>query len=244
MLDLTNGIENSESIIEGFRRDGQHTKERNMWLIERSAPTPSEKEIKENVPFMQGSYDFSMILGGRVYDNRPLSYVFEIINQDYHNRKHVQTSLENWLMRSGYEPLYDDHAKGYYYIAKCTSVEVSDSSGGLSVAVEFDAYPFKISELHEGNDIWDTFNFLLDVAQTTKFDVNGSEKIVLYNVGLNNLNPTIKASASMEIVNGGVTYIVPAGETKSYEIIVGIGENSMTIKGNGTLEFLFHKELI
>lgn len=244
MLDLTDGIKDYGTIVEGFTRDGEHTKDHNMWLVERSAPTPPEKEVKENIPFMQGSYDFSMILGGRVYDNRTLTYGFEIINQDYQNRKHVQTSLENWLMRSGYEPLYDDHAKGYYYIAKCTSVDVADSYGGLTAVVVFDAYPFKISELQEGNDIWDTFNFLTDVAQVTEFNVNGLEDIILYNVGLNNLFPKIRASAPMEIAKDGVTYLIPAGDTKSHEIAIGTGENNMTIKGNGTIEFLFYKELI
>lgn len=244
MLDLTDGIKDYGNIIEGFTRDGEHTSNRNMWLVERSAPTPPEKVIKENIPFMQGTHDFSMILGGRVYENRPLTYRFEIINQNYQNRKVIQTSLENWLMRSGYEPLYDDHAKGYYYIAKCTSVDVADSSGGLTVVIEFDAYPFKIGELQEGNDIWDTFNFELDVAQITKFEVNGSEEIVLYNVGQNNLVPTIKTSVPMEIIKDGVTYVIPTGDTKSHEIAIGLGENHMTIKGNGTIEFLFYKELI
>jgi len=244
MLDLTNGLSTTRTITEGISRNGIHTKEYNMWLIDRSAPTPDEKQITESLPFVQGHYDFSTILGGRVYENRPLSYKFEILNRDYQSRKVIQTSLENWLMKDGYERLNDDHEKGYYWIAKCTRVNTEDSYGGLTVDVEFDAYPFKISEEPEGSDIWDTFNFELDVAQVTKFTVNGSSNVMLYNVGSNNLTPTIKASAPMTVIKDGVSYSVPQGESKSYEFVLGEGENRLTVQGKGTIEFLFYKELI
>lgn len=244
MLDLTNGLDLKREIKEGFTRNGIHTREYNMWLVERTAPTPAEKRIMENLPFVQGSYDFSMILGGKVYENRPLTYRFEILNRDYQNRKVIQTSLENWLMKGGYEPLYDDHAPGYYYLAKCTGVYTTDTSDGLTITIEFDAYPFKISVLPEGHDIWDEFNFELDVAQNTKFEVDGEIDIILYNVGASHLTPTIKTSDSMTIVKSGITYTVPAGETKSTEFVLLQGENKIKIQGNGTIEFLFYKELI
>ncbi len=244
MLDLTNGLSATMNIAEGISRNGIHTKEYNMWLVDRQAPTPEEKSIIESLPFVQGHYDFSTILGGRVYENRPLSYQFEIINRNYQNRKSIQTSLENWLMKGGYEVLYDDHEPGYYWMAKCTRVNTADTYGGLTINIEFDAYPFKISELEEGNDIWDTFNFELDVAQVTEYTINGSTDVMLYNVGASNLTPTIKASAPMTIIKSGVTYHITAGETKSSEFVLFQGENRLTIQGNGTIEFLFHKELI
>lgn len=244
MLDLTNGLDLTNQIHEGFQRGNRHTRDFKMWLVDRKAPTPEEKSIVENLPFVQGEYDFSTILGGRIYNNRPLTYQFEILNRDYQSRKTIQTSLENWLMKGGYEFLYDTHDPGYYWIAKCMRVNTADTYGGLTVNIEFDAYPFKISGLAEGNDIWDTFNFELDVSQITEFAVNGSIDIALYNVGASNLTPTIKASAPMTIIKDGVTYNVGAGETKSYEFALKQGENRLTIQGNGTIEFLFYKELI
>ncbi len=244
MMDLTNGLPELGRINEGFTRSGTHTKEYNMWLIERQAPTPQEKEIIESVPFMQGHYDFSMILGGRVYENRPLIYVFELLDRNYTSRKSIQTSIENWLMRGGHEPLYDDHAENYHYIAKCTSVDVADAYSGLTITIEFEAYPFKIGDLLEGNDIWDTFNFELDVAQITEFEISGTKSIVLYNAGNNMINPQIKASSDFEISKGNQTFIVPAGTSESHDFMLNTGENNLTITGNGTIEFLFYKELL
>lgn len=244
MIDLTNGLPELSNAKEGFKYNGKHTREYDMRLVERNAPTPTEKRITENLPFMQGEYDFSMILGGRVYNNRPLTFKFELLNRYYTNRKSIQTSIENWLMNSGYTPLYDDHAEGYRYIAKCIGVSVSDTYGGLTIDIEFDAYPFKISEIKEGNDLWDPFNFELDVAQVTEFAVNGTEEITLYNVGSNLLQPTIKTTAPMTITKDGRTYNVPQGQTKSHEFTLNVGENKLTIQGNGKIEFLFYKELI
>src|SRR5699024_9538236 len=225
-------------------RNNVHTKEYGMWLVERHAPTPEEKRIIEDVPFMQGHYDFSMILGGRVYENRPLTYVFEILNRNYTSRKSVQTSLENWLMNSDYAPLYDDHAENYHYIAKCQNVSTEDTYGGLTVTIEFDAYPFKIGDYLEGNDIWDIFNFELDVSQITEFNINGTKEIVLYNVGSNIINPKIKTTSTFEIKQGNQTFNVPSGTSESHEFTLKTGENKLTITGNGTIEFLFYKELL
>ena len=153
MIDLTNGLPEFGQPKEGFTRSGIHTSEYGMWLVERQAPSPSEKEVIESVPFMQGVYDFSNILGERVFNNRTLTYSFVIKEQDYEHRKIDQTAIENWLKKDGVAPLYDDHARGYYYMAKCTSVNTDDFYGGLGVTTTWDAYPFKISELPEGHDI-------------------------------------------------------------------------------------------
>lgn len=232
------------TITEGFKRGNIHTKEFGMWLVSRSAPTPDEKTITESVPFMHGVYDFSMILGERIYENRIISYQFEIIDMNYQQRKLIQTKLENWLMKDGFAPLYDDHAPGYYYLAKCTGVDVEDTSGGLTVNVEFEAYPFKISILEEGHDIWDDFNFELDVSQPVEYQVNGTLNINLLNAGSCSVVPTITVSAAMTIQKDKITYNVPQGESKSESFRLMIGENPMTITGNGTIKFTFYKELI
>src|SRR5690625_6301393 len=95
MMDLTNGLPEFGQPKEGFTRSGIHTSEYGMWLENRQAPTPSEKEIIESVPFMQGVYDFSNILGERVFNNRLLTYSFVIKVQDYEYRKNIKTDINN-----------------------------------------------------------------------------------------------------------------------------------------------------
>src|SRR5690625_786545 len=200
MIDLTNGLPELGNPKNGFTRSGIHTSEYGMWLVNRQAPTPSEKQIIESVPFMQGVYDFSNILGERVYENRSLTYVFEIKQQDYEKRKINQTAIENWLKKDGVAPLYDDHARGYYYMAKCTSVNTDDFYGGLRVTTTWDAYPFKIYELPEGHDIWDELNFEIEVAIPSEIEVNGTETVKLYNIGMSSKSPKITTTSPMSII--------------------------------------------
>src|SRR5690625_2621094 len=93
----------------------------------------------------------------------------------------------NWLVPVNKKiKLIDDYVPGYYFMAEVEEAPDFDElrfRGRLTVT--FTAYPFKVSELHEGNDLWDPFNFLLDYAQVTEFTVNGTKEITLYNPGAN-----------------------------------------------------------
>lgn len=230
---------------EGFMFLNEHTSDRGLKLLSRDFPTPSEKEILESVPFMQGSYDFSDILGERVFENRSLTYVFKMQARSYEEAKTKTTSIRNWLMKSSINPLYDDYNPNYYYKAKCVSVDFDVSPIGFAdVTIEFNAYPFKINEKPEGNDIWDIFNFELDVFQNTSFTVSGERAVTLINPGSVGVIPVIKANASFIIEKGNRTFSVVAGETKSSLFRLDIGENELTIVGNGDIEFLFYKELL
>src|SRR5699024_7335189 len=246
MMDITNGVKFDRSIKEGFVFNGFDTREYDMHLIERSAPTPQEKEIIESVPFAHGVYDFSNILGERIFDNRSISYTFQIYEHDYDRRKHEQTVLENKLLGTHITRLEDSYDEDYYYLGKCVSINTTDDHvyNRLIVVVEFDCYPFKISKLPEGHDIWDEFNFELDVAQVIEFGVNGTRDITLYNAGASSVVPTIIASSEFTIEKGTVSVTVPSGTSKSDLIRLQSGENKLKVTGNGTIEFNFHKELI
>ena len=101
-----------------------------------------------------------------------------------------------------------------------------------------------IAELKEGHDIWDEFNFELDVAQDVDFEVHGEKEITLINPGTPDVSPEITAYSPMEIIKNGITYNIQSGKSKSLDFILKSGENDLTITGNGTIKFLFHKELI
>lgn len=236
----------------GIRFNGKHSyKDMGVTLgIERDIGYPEKEKIKVKAPFSNVEYDFSLIYGEQTYTERPLTYTLNILDKNVINDTQriniLETKISNWLMNSnGKQRLYDDAIPGYYYLAEV--------EGGLSfdelwnrgtLTVEFTAYPFMISELEEGHDIWDEFNFELDVSQITEFEVNGSKEVVLYNVGTPNLSPTMEATAPMEIMKDGVNYSIPSGRSISNDFKLIPGENELTITGNGTIKFLFYKELI
>lgn len=215
-------------------------------VLERHIGNPPKIKRKERVPFSNEIYDFSGIYGGQEYEERPLTYIFNVKDYDKIDLSMKRVEVLNWLVPVNKKiKLIDDYVPGYYFMAEVEEAPDFDElrfRGRLTVT--FTAYPFKISELHEGNDLWDPFNFLLDYAQTTEFTINGTKEITLYNPGASVLQPKIIASNAMEIIKGNTTFNVPAGESQSHNFILHQGENKMTINGNGTIEFLFYKELI
>lgn len=207
---------------------------------------PKKKKILVTVPFSNEEYDFSEIYGEQNYESRPLTYVFNIKGPNKIAMNVKKTKIINWLLNShGKQKLYDDAFPGYYFLAEIESdASFNENWHDGTLTVTFKAYPFMIAELQEGNDIWDTFNFELDVAQVTDFNVDGNADVTLYNVGTPSLTPTIEASATMEITKDGITYNVPKGKSNSSDFVLLTGENKLNIKGNGTISFKFHKELI
>ena len=153
--------------MKGFSTKGQHISDFGLRLLSRSAPPPIDKEITESVFGVQGVYDFSMILGEPIKENRNLQYKIRSRETNRDQFRLLKTKLENWLLDGRISPIYDDSEIGYYYLGKCIDVDLgSDDSRGIATyTITFDCYPFKIGMLPEGHDIWDEFNFELDVAQ-------------------------------------------------------------------------------
>lgn len=235
----------------GITFNGKHSyRDFGVTIAEKNIGYPEKQKIKVQVPFSNIEYDFSEIYGEQTYTPRPLSFTFNVVERHKLNDtvliNLLETQLSNWLLGSiGKQRLYDDSMPGYYYLAEVEgSLDFDELWNHGTLTVQFTAYPFMISELPEGHDIWDEFNFELDVAQITDFEVNGTLNVVLYNVGTPNLIPGIETSAPMQIVKNSITYNVPTGKSKSDEFRLQSGENKITITGNGTIKFLFYKELI
>lgn len=205
---------------------------------------PSKIKIYESVPFMNGSYDFSYIYGGNSFENRTIKYSFELIEESKINLNIAKIRVENWLLACGQCKLFDDAIPGYYFLAECTDISESDNGEYSLIEATFTAYPFKIRDVYEGDIAWDDFNFELDVLQETKFDINGVKNVKIHNVGATNVVPEVICSNQMEVTKDNVTYKFNSGASKDYVFELGIGQNDMTIKGNGTIEFKFRKEVL
>jgi len=214
----------------------------------KSIGMPDKEKIMVKVPFSNEEYDFSRLYGTQTYTTRELSYPFNVF--DYANLtkiglNNLKTQVTNWIMNSdGKQKLYDDAYPGYYFLSEAESAPSfgEDYNTGI-LTVKFKAYPFMIAELEEGNDIWDTFNFDLDVSQDVTFDIDGTQDVTLINAGVPDVYPTIETTSEMSVTLGNKTYTIPAGTVKS-DIPLISGENDLTIIGTGTINFIFYKELI
>lgn len=234
--------------MSGFRINGKHINEEfpTLKLVERSTPPPEEIPIKDSVIGMQGDYDFAIALfGERLYENRPLEYVYK--GHEYNNDHKLfdKRLLENWLLTGSYVPLYDDNEPLYHYMARCTGVALGSDSGNSEslYTLTFDAYPFKIKEAVEGSPYWDDYD-VSDYYQESKHTINGSKTIQFMNTGSTSVTPKIVASAPFTIVKGNQSLTVGVGTSENKLFKLATGMNTLIVSGNGTIEFIFHKEVI
>ncbi|WP_413521386.1 phage tail protein [Carnobacterium divergens] len=233
----------------GISFNGHHSKEFGLDVLSKKIGFPSKNKALREIPHSNEVYDFSEVYGTQNYTERPIEIVFHIIdrsNWDKESMYIMWTKVVAWLMEPSHKiPLYDDIMKEYYYLGEVQEKPDFDEmrfNGKFKVI--FQCYPFRIHELQEGNDIWDTFNFELDIAQIVKHDIKGSKQITLYNIGMSNLPPVVVATSEMEIQFKGKSYKVLSGENKVTGFYLLPGINEFKVIGNGTIEFEFHKEVI
>lgn len=206
---------------------------------------PKKNKVKETIPFMNGSFDFSNIYGGPSYEERTLDYTFNLQAKNKLELNSKKIAIIDWLMEnSTKEILFDDAIQGYYFLAECEDISAKENGNYIEFSITFTAYPFKIRDCYEGNNLWDDFNFELDVLQDTKFTVNGSSNVNIYNSSAIDIEPTIIASSQFEIVLDNKKYIVESGTSKDYRFKLKKGNNNINLKGNGTIEFRFRKEVL
>ena len=232
-------------ITEGFVFGDYDSRKNNMFLISRDAPTPSEKEITESVPYMQGVYDFSQLNGGeRYFDNREIAYQVMLFEKDYPTRKYAEQEIKRQLMPLGIQPLYDSHDNGYHWLGKCKSVSVEDDAekGTLSCSIVFDCYPFAIYNEAEGSDIWDDVYFPHWIFQETKYTVNGSQSISLFNIGSKSAECELIVTGTVNVSGSFDTLNLTDGNYKDTQLVLAMGENKLTLSGDGTIEFKFYRE--
>ena len=147
-------------------------------------------------------------------------------------------------MGCGQNKLYDSSIPGYFFLAECTDISESDENEYSSLVATFIAYPFKIKEDYEGNNLWDDFCFETDYLQSRTFEVSGASLIELYNPGIISATPLIITDSGMTISIKDVEYTLDEGENKISNLRLSPGNNSISVSGFGTIEFRFNREVL
>lgn len=114
--------------------------------------TPSAR-----LPYRQGRLRASRASGTLMFDERVLTYVFKII-EDNPQALHLKISqVGQWLYSHDTDTIEDSFERGYYFDdCECTGIQVEDKSEGtLNMAyltATFTAYPLRKS-LSGGDDV-------------------------------------------------------------------------------------------
>ncbi|WP_025087458.1 hypothetical protein [Ligilactobacillus apodemi] len=214
------------------------------WLLERDAPSPNEKAIVETLPYMQGSYDFSVFDDERYFENRTLTYKFKVVASPYADRKMLEHEIKRKLIPSKIQRLIDTHDANYFWKGKVQSVTLADDNKyqTLVATITFNCYPFAFAKNYEGSDIWDDVEFEHWVFQEVKFDVFETQKIVLTNIGSRSAICNVEVTGNVWIKGDNTELQVNQSNYQGVEIVLARGKNYFELAGKGTIYFKFRRE--
>ena len=185
---------------------------------------PTKKEIKDTVPFFNGTYDFSKINGELYWNERELEYAFEIIADTPEELERKKTAFKNWVMNVMEEKLYDPYITDYHFWATFKDIDPADdeSLNKTTITVKFTAYPYQIA-----NDPTE-YEFVIPA---------GTEKTVnIINGGIHGVTPTVVIGAAITLTVADTIYTAPAGEITDSRFELVAGGNTWKIKNENDAE--------
>lgn len=232
--------------LRGFTFNGKHNNDFKVVMQDKDIQSPAKKKVKDSVPFMNGSYDFSTVgsNGEIVYSERSITITLGIPAETKEELRIVYSKVHEWLVDVGQQKLIFDDEKDYYYLAEveeATSFERIMEFGKLEV--KFVVHPFKYSIDYVGVNIWDTFNFEEDYLQDTRYNIMTTKTLTMYNPG-RTIRPIINCSVPMTMIQNGKSFSLSAGDNQVYGFYLNNGANTLIINGTGTIIFTFRKESI
>lgn len=238
-------MENQEKLItEGLVFGEFDSRKLGWWLLERDAPSPSEKVIVETLPYMQGNYDFSVFDDERYFENRTLTYKFKVVASPYSDRKMIEHEIKRKLIPMKIQRLIDTHDSNYFWRGKVQSVTLADDNKyqTLVATITFNCYPFAFAKNYEGSDIWDDVEFEHWIFQEVQFDVFETQKIVLTNIGSRAVICNVEVTGNVWIKGDNTELQVNQSNYQEVEIVLARGENYFELAGKGTIYFKFRRE--
>lgn len=231
----------------GFKFNNKHSYNDFELLLEsKKILPPAKKKIKLDVPFLNGSYDFSTIAtnGEQIFNERKIDVVFGFTARSKKQLYVLYSNILEWLMDTEQQQLIFDDISDYYFMVDVEGIsEFEEIVIYGKLKVTFIAEPFKIGIDFEGNKKWDTFNFEVDVLQDVSFDIVGGADVSIYNVG-RIVMPTVIADSNFTLTFNSKTYNVVAGNNTFYDFKLQNGANNINIVGTGNIKFLFRKQVI
>lgn len=236
----------------GLTFNGHHTSEFDAYVVEDTVSEgfPAKTKTLVDLPGSSKPLDLSNIYGP-VYGERVLSFTFLLMGNAARSREGMYrawTRILNWLMKpTGKTVLQDDLMSDWHYLAEVQdAASLAEAMQLGQLTVSFQCYPFRIRNKAEFDDIWDTFDFDMDVAQNTHFVVGSRANGVLINTGVADVAITATASEALTVTIGSQSYPLDAGANSSTELALPAGESSISVSGSdkATVDFSWHQEAI
>lgn len=186
-------------------------------IASREISVPEKRIIKESVPYRNGDYDFTSANGEATFENRLLTYTFDIIGADMLEVEAQKAKMLDWLMFVEDADIYDGYIDGYHFHGSYESCEWSEEWEQSQLSVTFSVYPYAIA-----NE---------PVEEVFSYTTSSDKTMMIENIGSHDVIPTITVGRAITISDGTTSYSFEAGTTTAKNFRLKRGVNTFTVGG-------------
>lgn len=185
------------------------------------AEAAQKRVIADNIPFMDGVYDFSDVLGRTYYGSRTAEYTFYLLGKDLSEKR---SSFSTWLNSCVKCEIYDDLYPGVHLFGTCTGVETEQGAGRrrYKITATFTCQPYWIADEKIG------------------FSVAVGESAEWYNEGQAARVTAIPDDAATVTVNG-ITESIGAETVLQAELLPGDNTFEVSSDSAGGVAFIWNE---
>lgn len=198
-----------------------------LMIAERHISNPKKKSIKESIPFSNVVYDFSNINGEIYWEERTLTYKFDIAELTTEEMEVIKSDVMDWFMNVHDQDIYDPYIGDYHFHGSFDSDSWEEDFGSGKITVSFTVYPYKISNTELKKSIDST---------------NEPKEISIYNNSSHRISPKIVCDGQCTITMNRASYTIASGTFENTGFYLEKGNNVLSIVGDGRIEFSFRME--
>lgn len=201
-----------------------------LYIKERNPSMPKRRKNNKTVPGMHGSYDFSLLYGEAIYDDREIEYKFDITGWDIEDLDKERRKVFDWIMNITNTKIYDEYMPGYYWYGSYSDGSWSEDAEQGLLTVKFLVYPFAIAI----NPIERKFSLLNSEEKEIRIYSESSHKVI----------PKIYTTGNITIKKGNSRISLSEGEWELDDFTLERGENIFLVSGNADVCISYIEEVL
>ncbi len=206
-------------------------KDLDLYISNHVLDPPVKRTIKQTLPFVQGSIDFSDFSGEIIFEERNLKYtidVAELTLQEVEQKK--QEIFNKFAVLPSNIKIEDTYLPNYYFIGTFNNIEQNSDQEQVELSINFSIYPFLFSK--------NTKNFEKEIVET--------EIISIENNSVHPITVDITCDQNINIKNNNVIYSFSPGTYQNSGFVLYPGKNDLEVIVNAptNLKINFVEEVL
>lgn len=203
---------------------GESSSDWGLKLYDFQISPPEPQTVYVDVPFRDGTLDFSTALTDGVvhYKNRTITMGFDLLG-DWSKWLEATSKINNSLLGKKLQ-IRTELELEYYYLGRCMISNLKDSFalGSITITATCDPYKYKLS------------------PTVREYDVKGTLSIGPLNGRMPTV-PTVTTDAEITVKFNGSTIVFPPGTRKDPSLLFVEGYNHMELTGTGHIKFEYQE---